>query len=68
MSPLQTQPSIVFLEGILHKGTLARNPRCRRRQQIDEADISTSVVPGGSCTVIHGADVDRHALTSPFII
>ncbi|GFT26257.1 putative DD41D transposase [Trichonephila clavipes] len=28
---------------ILYKGTLARNPRCSRRQRIDEADISTSV-------------------------
>ncbi|GFV70353.1 uncharacterized protein TNCV_4797721 [Trichonephila clavipes] len=31
------------LRGILYKGTLARTPRCSRRRQIDEADISTPV-------------------------
>ncbi|GFU76616.1 uncharacterized protein TNCV_1272651 [Trichonephila clavipes] len=31
------------VKGILYKGTLARNPRCRRRRRIDEADIITPV-------------------------
>ncbi|GFW24336.1 uncharacterized protein TNCV_605831 [Trichonephila clavipes] len=31
------------VSGILYKDTLARNPRCSRRRQIDEADISTPV-------------------------
>ncbi|GFV83539.1 uncharacterized protein TNCV_5120291 [Trichonephila clavipes] len=43
MSPLQTQPSMVCRKGILYKGTLARNPRCSRRQRTDEAVISTPV-------------------------
>ncbi|GFU59732.1 uncharacterized protein TNCV_3186881 [Trichonephila clavipes] len=34
---------MVCREGILHKGTFARNPRCSRHQRIDEADISTLV-------------------------
>ncbi|GFV55302.1 uncharacterized protein TNCV_5010491 [Trichonephila clavipes] len=43
MSPLQTQPSMICHEGILYKGTLARNPRCSRRRRIDEAHISIPV-------------------------
>ncbi|GFT28694.1 dynein heavy chain 2, axonemal [Trichonephila clavipes] len=43
MSPLQTQPLMVYREGILYKGTLARNLLCSRRRRIDEADISTLV-------------------------
>ncbi|GFT00644.1 uncharacterized protein TNCV_141891 [Trichonephila clavipes] len=31
------------VKGILYEGTFARNPRCSRRQRIDEADISTPV-------------------------
>ena len=31
------------VKGILYKGTLARRPRCSRRRQFDEADISTPV-------------------------
>ncbi|GFT58268.1 hypothetical protein TNCV_2117971 [Trichonephila clavipes] len=43
MSQLQTQPSMVCLEGDPIKGTLARNPRCSICRRIDEARISTSV-------------------------
>ncbi|GFY08748.1 uncharacterized protein TNCV_5006611 [Trichonephila clavipes] len=31
------------VRGILYEGALASNPRCSRRQRIDEADISTPV-------------------------
>ncbi|GFV46555.1 hypothetical protein TNCV_3161121 [Trichonephila clavipes] len=31
------------MRGILHKGTLARNPRYSRRRRIKETDISTPV-------------------------
>ncbi|GFX44915.1 uncharacterized protein TNCV_3429641 [Trichonephila clavipes] len=34
---------MVCREGILNKGTLARNPRYSRHRQIDKADISTPV-------------------------
>ncbi|GFV60394.1 uncharacterized protein TNCV_3470291 [Trichonephila clavipes] len=34
---------MVCLEGILYKGKLASNPRCSRRQRINEADISAPV-------------------------
>ncbi|GFT43424.1 uncharacterized protein TNCV_814791 [Trichonephila clavipes] len=37
------------MRGILHKVTLARNPRCSRRRPIDEAEIKTPVA------------VDQHA-------
>ncbi|GFS63048.1 uncharacterized protein TNCV_3743081 [Trichonephila clavipes] len=35
---------MVCMRGILYKGNIARNPRCRRRRRIDEVDISTPVV------------------------
>ncbi|GFU79695.1 uncharacterized protein TNCV_4037021 [Trichonephila clavipes] len=31
------------VRGILYKGTLARNPRCSKRQRIDKADINSPV-------------------------
>ncbi|GFT70763.1 uncharacterized protein TNCV_2490991 [Trichonephila clavipes] len=43
MDPLQMQPLMVYREGILHKGPLARNPWCSRRRRIDAAEISTPV-------------------------
>ncbi|GFV75253.1 uncharacterized protein TNCV_295681 [Trichonephila clavipes] len=66
------------MRGILYKGTLARNPRCNRRQRIDEADVSIPVAVDQravnclrklyghfpSC----GTGVDRHVLTSPSIV
>ncbi|GFV84771.1 uncharacterized protein TNCV_4297531 [Trichonephila clavipes] len=32
------------MEGILYKGTLARNPRCSKCRGIDDAEFSTPVV------------------------
>ncbi|GFW83188.1 hypothetical protein TNCV_3237351 [Trichonephila clavipes] len=43
---------------ILYKGTLAPNPRCRRRRRIDEADISTHVAID-QCTVNYLEEVIR---------
>ncbi|GFU87712.1 uncharacterized protein TNCV_912831 [Trichonephila clavipes] len=43
MSPLQTQPLMVYREGILHKCPLARNPWCSRHRRVDEAEISAPV-------------------------
>ncbi|GFV80878.1 uncharacterized protein TNCV_3517451 [Trichonephila clavipes] len=43
MSPLQTQSSMVYREGVLYKATFARNRQCSRRRRIDEVEISTPV-------------------------
>ncbi|GFV18728.1 uncharacterized protein TNCV_4756151 [Trichonephila clavipes] len=78
MSALQTRPSMVCREGILYKGTLARNPRYSRHRRFDEADISTPVAIDqrtANCLdeavrsfIAMRSSVDRLTLTSPSLI
>ncbi|GFW29343.1 uncharacterized protein TNCV_742851 [Trichonephila clavipes] len=63
---------------ILYKGTLAHNPRCSRRQRIDEVDISIPVAGDQRAVNCLKEDVnqsppcaegvDRHALTSHSVV
>ncbi|GFX45138.1 hypothetical protein TNCV_3431861 [Trichonephila clavipes] len=69
---------MVCREGILYKGTLARNPQCSRHRRIDEADISTPVVVDQRdanfleealrSSTPCGAGVYRRALTSLSVV
>ncbi|GFV01581.1 hypothetical protein TNCV_2961741 [Trichonephila clavipes] len=74
MSQLQTQLLMVCREGILFKGTLARNPRCNKCRRIDDTVIITpAAVDQRAANCLEEADghsppcearVDRHLPSS----